>query len=487
MAQSLKSKSAKGFAWDFGGSLLQQGSTFIVSIFLARILGPKDFGLVGMAMVFITTSQVFIDVGFASGLIQRQDNTKLTYSSVFYMNLFLGFLLTLIFYLSAPFIGAFYKNPQITSLVRWLSLIFVFNSLDIVQVTILKKSLNFKTLNLRTFIANVIGGILGIIAAYLGFGVYSLVIKSLFTACLGTSLLWKTSQWRPDFKFSIVEIKKLSGFSAFVFFDRTLVRFVQQLDVLMVGKVFNSNMLGYYTRATSLRDLVTTYSSTSLTNVFYPVLSSLQNNDREYSNIYFKVVSVITFISYALTGLMCILGRDIIILLFGLKWEPSVPIFQIIILMACNTPLNSMMINAFYSKGKSKANFWVGVLNKTIRLFPLIVMYYYGMYYFTIAFVIINYIITIINVFFLKEITGLSYKKHFQKIFEGILPTGIVLAAFFYADVQTTWGRLMWAIAFAIIYFVFCKVKRTEGFQFIASNIPLIKKKINVFQKRAMS
>ena len=478
MAQSLKSKSAKGFAWNFGGNLLKQGSTFIVSIFLARILSPAEFGLVGMAMVFITVSQVFIDVGFASALIQRQDNSKLTYSSIFYLNLFIGLLLTLFFYFCAPLIGDFYHNPKITKLVRWLSIIFVFNSMDIVQMTILKKELNFKVLTIRTFLASIIGGVLGIIAALMGLGVYSLIIQSVATAILGTVLLWSTSGWRPDLKFSMAEVKKLSGFSSYAFFDRVLYSISLQLDLLMVGKIFSPKMLGYYSRAVGLNNMVGTYSSGSLIAVFYPVLSSLQNDEKEYSRVYFKVVSVVAFLSYGLTGVMCILGKDIILLLFGAKWATSVIIFQVLILMACNMPINMMMVYAFLSKGKSKENFWIGVFRKILRLIPLVFMYYYGIFVFTIALVILNYSITAINVFFMNKYTGLSAKKHFVKIFEGMIPLIFVLAPYFYFSPQQVVLRVIWALAFVLFYVVYNEVLKTDGLLFIKSNLPLLKTKL---------
>ena len=219
MAQSLKSKTARGFAWNFGGTLMRQGITFLVSIFLARILSPEEFGLVGMAMVFLTISQVFIDVGFASALIQSQDTTSLTYSSIFYLNVALGLILTGLLYFAAPLVGAFYNNDKITDLVRWLSPVFFFNSLDVVQMTILRKELNFKALTIRTFISVIAGGVAGIIAALFGLGVYSLVIQNIITAIVGTISLWSTSTWRPDLKFSMQEVRKLTGIIKFFLFE----------------------------------------------------------------------------------------------------------------------------------------------------------------------------------------------------------------------------------------------------------------------------
>jgi O-antigen/teichoic acid export membrane protein len=485
MPESLKAKSAKGFAWNFGGSLLQQGVTFIITIFLARLLTPADFGLVGMSMVFITVCQVFIDVGFTSALIQRQDNTNLTYSSIFYLNLFLGLLLTLIFYFSAPLVGAFYEKPEITKLVKWLSLLFILNSFDLVQIAILKKQLNFKIITVRTFVSVLVGGVAGVIAAFFGLGVYSLVIQRLISSVLSSVMLWSTSEWKPDFNFSMKEVKKLTGYSTYVFLDRTFTNFFQQLDVLTVGKVFNATILGFYTRATTLISLVTSYSSSSISSVFFPVLSSVQKNQKEYNNIYFKVISVIAFTSYGITGVMCILGRDIILLLFGEKWMPTVSIFQILILMACNTPINSMMANAYYSMGRTKQNFYLGLLRKALRIIPLVIMIYFGMFAFTVAFVIFDYSATVLNIFFLQKNTGLPYKKHFEKIFDGILPMGLILIAFFYFDPQTTISRIAWAIGFVIFYIGFSKVRGSEGFEFLVRNLGHARKK--VMQKRSFA
>lgn len=482
MAESLKVKSAKGFAWNFGGTLLQQGVSFIISIFLARLLSPAEFGLVGMAMVFITIFQVFVDVGFTSALIQRQDNTNLTYSSVFYLNLFLGLLLTLIFYFSAPLVGAFYEKEEITKLVKWLSLLFILNSFDLVQIAILKKRLNFKIITVRTFAAVVFGGVAGVIAAFSGFGVYSLVIQKLITSVLSSIMLWSTAGWKPDLRFSMKEVKKLTGYSTYVFLDKTFTSIFQQIDVLAVGKVFSANMLGYYSRATSLNTIITSYSSSSLSSVFFPVLSSVQHKPEEYKRIYFKVLSVIAFTSYFITGVACILAKDIILLLFGQKWLPTVVIFQVLVLMSCNPPINSMMTNVYFSKGKSRQNFYVGLLRKVLRIIPLIVMVYYGMFAFTVAFVIFNYVVTILNIFFLQRNTGLPYKIHFAKIFEGFVPMAFVLAAFFYIDPQTVFARLLSAFGFVIIYIGYSKIRKREGLQFFIENAG--KMAVKIKQKR---
>lgn len=467
---SLKNRSAKAFAWNITGTILRQGSGFVISIFLARLLEPAEFGLVGMAMVFISVSQVFIDVGFASALIQNKDNTNLTYSSIFYLNFVAGLVLTVIFYFAAPFIGGFYGNDEITSIVQWLSLIFVFNSLNLVQTSILKRELNFKALSLRNVIATSVGGVAGVTCAFMGFGVYSLVVQQIIIAILSTILLWTTSNWKPDRRFSWFEVKRLSGFSAFVFFDQFTSTVFKKMDILLIGKVFSAATLGFYTRAVSLKDQVVIYTSTSLVNVFYPVLSGLQDNHNEYKRIYFKVISVVAFVGYALTGLLYIMGGDIIIILFGDKWQPSIPIFQVLILAVCTAPINGMMVNAFMSKGKSKENFYLGLIRKLVKVIPLLIAYYYGIFEFTIAVVIAEYSLTAMNMFFTKKVVKIPLTIHFKKIFEGIIPLGIAIFFFHALELPNIWYRILLAVGFAVIYLLYSFIIKTEGLLFVWKN-----------------
>ncbi|HET8860550.1 lipopolysaccharide biosynthesis protein [Marivirga sp.] len=474
---SLKKRSVIAYAWNMGGMLIRQGSSFIISIFLARLLEPAEFGLVGMAMVFISISQVFIDVGFGSALIQNQKNTNLTYSSVFYVNLVAGLILTGLFYFIAPYLGQFYENEQITDIVRWLSLVFIFSSLNQVQTNILKKKLNFKVLTVRGLVAGISSGVLGVILAFQGFGVYALVIQSLTGAALGTILLWSTSGWRPDLKFSFSEVKKLTGFSAYVFFDRFVSTIFQKLDILLIGKLFSPASLGFYTRAVSLKDQVTKYSSNSLRSVFFPVLSELQEDHKEYSRIYFKVVSVITFLSYGLTGILYILGGNIILILFGDKWEPSISIFQVLILGVANYPLSSMMVNAFMSKGKSKLNFWIGVLRKSIRIIPLIIAYVYGIYEFTVAVVIVSYLLTLINMLFLKKFVKLPLGFHLRKVFEGLTPLIPFVVLFHFFEFDSLLKNILLALSFSFCYLGYNYLIKTEGLRFILANSIKIRSK----------
>ncbi|NMM48052.1 lipopolysaccharide biosynthesis protein [Marinigracilibium pacificum] len=477
--KSIKGRTTFAFLWDFFGTVLNQGSSFIISIFLARLLSPADFGLVGMSLVFITISQVFVDVGLSSALIQNKSNSNLTYNSVFYFNVSAGIILTLVFYVISPLIADFYNNEEIENLVKWLSLIFISNSFGQVQIAILKRDLNFKALTLRLLIANIIGGALGVISAFYGFGVYSLVIQQLTVAIISTILLWYYSEWKPGIEFSYNEIRKLSSFSLFVFFDRFISSLFLRLDVLIIGKVFSANMLGFYSRASSLRDQVTKYSSSSLTKVFFPVLSNLQDNKNAYEEIYFKVLSIISFLSYLITGVLFFLGPDIIIFLFGEKWIPSIGIFQILVLAICNRPLNAMMVNAYLSKGKSGMNFKIGLLRKVFQLIPLSIAVFYGLNEFLVGYVLVSYLIILLNIYFVNVNLGLSAKIHLRKIFEGIGPLIIFILLFNYFQFEFFWQRVLYTFFFILVYIIFNMIINNDGLKYIKYNfVQVILKKL---------
>lgn len=477
--EELKKKSLNAILWDLGGSFGQKGISFIISIFLARLLLPEEFGLVGMAMVFIGVFQIFSDVGFASALIHNQETTSTTYSSVFYLNVVLGGMLTAIIYFAAPLAGNFYGNQEVTVVLQWLSLMFIMNAFNIVQQTILRKELDMKTLNIRTFLAQMGGGIVGITMAFMDYGVYSLIGQNLVSSLTVTIFLWSVTDWYPRWEFSYQEVKKLTGYSSYIFFDQIMSRIFKEMDTLFIGKVFTAATLGFYSRAKSLNTAVTQFSSQSIRKVFFPVLSKLQHNDERYFDVYYKLVAVVGFLAFGLTGVLFTSGESLIILLFGQKWEPSVLIFQILILNAFTYPINIMVNNALLAKGKSKENFWMGIFRKMVRILPLVIGYYWGLESFLIAVVGVSYFLTISNIAFLNYIVGVSVWKHLRVFLEGGILLLLTVLLYYNFAPFTHVENFLWALMYGIIYLGFSYTIKNKGMMFLLRNgMQLIKEKM---------
>lgn len=475
--KNLKKKSLNAFLWDLGGTFGTKGITFIISIFLARLLTPEEFGIVGMAMVFIAIFQVFSDVGFTKGLIQSQQNTSVTYSSIFYINLSIGGFLTVASYVAAPYVGAFYENEQVTEVLKYLSLLFVLSAFNIVQQTILEKELNMKVLNIRTITAQIIGGGVGVTMAFLGYGVFSIVAQILTASIVTTIFLWTVTNWYPKFEFSAAEVKRLFGFSGFIFMDQILSRVFREINTLFVGKVFSASILGFFSRAESLNKLIIKFSSTSLKKVFFPVLSQLQDDDERYLSVYYKLIAVVTFISFGLTGVLFILGDTLIIGLFGPKWEPSVIIFQVLVLKGYVYPISVLINNAFLSRGKAKEFFYLGLVRKFSRLIPVAVGIYFGFNAFLLAFVITSNLIMIYNILVAKMYNNLSFWNHFKYIIEGFVSLFIFVIPVYLFLESTMLMDILICFVFVIYYLLYGYLRKHDGMIFVLTNLkPLLKK-----------
>ena len=428
---SLRSRTGRALAWDLFGSYGGQIVGFIISIFLARLLEPAEFGLVGMSLVFINILRVFVDMGFASALVQNKQNTSLTYSSIFYINILAGFLFAIIIFFSAPLIGAFYENENVTVLVRLFSITFIVSAFNIVQSTILRRNLDFKILTLRGLFSQILAGIVAVIFAFYGFGIYALVIQNILAAVINTIILWKVSEWYPKWEFSWKEVKKLTNFSAYVFASQSVNQIIVQSDTLIIGKLFSPATLGYFSRANSVSSLINKNAMSSITRVFFPVLSSIQDDEQRFREVYLRVINIVATISIFITGVFFLCGEELIIGLFGIKWEPSVFIFQILIIKGFTYPISAMIVNAFIAKGKSKENFKFGNIRKVVQLTPLFIAYFFGFQEFLYALVGASLMNWLLNNYFITRSLNISFGSQTKAVLPHLLFT-VAIAGILY-------------------------------------------------------
>lgn len=461
----------KALFWEWSGTLFQQATVFTLTVVLARLLSPEDFGLLGMAMVVISVAHIFSEAGLQSALVQRKDCSSLTYDSVFFLNIILGCIVGVIVFLLAPMISNFYGRTELVEIVRWLSLVFILNSFNVVQISILQKELNFKALNFRLNIATLTGGVLGIIAAFYGLGVYSLIIQNVTRALVGTIFLWIVSHWKPRIRMSFAEIKKMSSFSSYVFIDQIFMSISNQIDILVVGKIFSASTLGFYTRAVTLQHQVTKLTSTSLTKVFYPVLSAKQQQPEQFNNVFNKLFGVTTVTVTVLTIILLSFGKPLILLLLGDKWLPSVDIFEIIIFLSYAVPVNAVIINAFMSIGKAKENFLIGIFRKAFKLLPIIFALISGLKGLIVSIVIVNFILMFFNILMLKKYKVVPVEKLLLAVSQTITPLILGGFLFYQLEPQDILERLVFTFFFLLInVLVLWKVKNA-GLEFLIIKI----------------
>ena len=375
---SLKQKTLSGFRWGFVESLANQGIQLIIGIVLARLLSPKEFGLMGMVLIFTAISQILIDGGFSQALIRRRHCAPEDYSTAFYFNVALGVSCYVVLCILAGPISRFFGEPCLLLLIRLLSLDLVISSMGLVQRTLLTKNVNFKLQAKMSIISSVISGGIGISMACSGWGVWSLVSRTLSQTLIAVSLLWLWNTWRPKFSFRVKAFREIFGFGSKLLVSGILDTLSLNIYSMIIGKYFSVADLGYYTRASDFRNMLSTNLTAVVGRVSYPVLAMMQDDDDKLRIGYKKLIKGTMFISFvAMIGAIAI-ARALVLTLFGVKWEPMVPYLQLLCVVGMLYPLHALNLNILTVKGKSDMLLRLEVTKKILIVPAMIVGISFG-------------------------------------------------------------------------------------------------------------
>lgn len=341
---SLRSQTITGIRWSLFGNVLNQVTTFIIGVILARILTPEEFGLIGMTTVFIVLADTFIDSGFSQALIRKNDCTQADLSTAFYFNIIASVVIYTLLFISSGFIADFFNEESLIIIIRVASIGMIINSLAIVQQTILIKEINFKMQTKISVISAILSGIIALVLAFNNFGVWSLVFKSLLASLISTILYWSFNKWRPDISFSIKSFWELFSFGSKLLTSNLIDRFYWNIYYVVIGKNFSTETLGYYTRAEMFKNLLSQNIVGVINNVSYPVLSMVQSEKYKLrSNFKLILFSSMFLISFLLM-LLIVLAEPIVIMLIGEKWHQSIVFIQLLSVSAILFPASLLNI-----------------------------------------------------------------------------------------------------------------------------------------------
>ncbi|MGE5411070.1 MAG: lipopolysaccharide biosynthesis protein, partial [Clostridiales bacterium] len=316
---TLKEKTVRALFWSFTDNFINLGGQFIVGIILARILSPREFGLVGMLSIFIAISQTFIDSGFSNALIRKQNCNQNDYSTVFYFNLVVSILCYSLLFVFSGYISSFFKEPQLKVLLRFLGLGLILNSFTLIQRTILVKNINFKTQTKVSFVATVGSSIVAIIMALNGFGVWSLVVLTLSRYGLISLFLWIWARWKPALVFSKKSFNDLFYFGSKLLISSLIETIYNNIYYLVIGRFFSAVDLGYYSRADQFQSLPSANLQSVIGRVSFPVLSKLQDDRDNLKHTFQKIIKNTMFVTFFLMMGMMAISRPLILTLLGSK------------------------------------------------------------------------------------------------------------------------------------------------------------------------
>lgn len=376
--RELKQKGMIALSWDFAGKLLQQGTLFAVSVLLARLLDPSDFGLLGMAMAFSEIFSLLRGFGFDHALIQKPESTQTQKSTIFFVDIVLGVLVMVLILLGSRLVARFYGIDSVATILIVISSMPLINALSSVHYAIARRALNFKVITQARFFASVVSGAIGVTLALKGFGVWALVIQTLVSAFLRTLFIWRFIRWRPSWTFDLASIREHWIYGYKLHIAGSLNMFFARLDVLVIGKVFSADVLGQFFRAKSFNQLIVKYGSASLGRVMFPVFSQLQSDPGALKNALSKTIHVIAFFVFGLMGVMFLNAEPMIVILFTDKWMPAVGFFQILVFSSFVRPMASVYSNVLRGTGASNTLLKLEVINKVLLVGVLCLGVVYG-------------------------------------------------------------------------------------------------------------
>ena len=400
----LKDKAISGVKWNAIGRFSTQGVNFVIGLILARLLSPSDYGVVGMVGIFFAIAQTFIDSGFGSALIRKNDCNDTDYSTAFYFNIVVGLVCCILLCVASPFIADFFNTPILKDLVKVMSLNMFIGSFAIVHSTKLTHSVDFKSQSIIKLITAIISGVCGVLMAYKGFGVWSLVYQQLIATGLRVVLLYVVTKWLPKLEFSKGSFKYLFNFGSKILAASLLHTIYANMTTMIIGKFYSAKDLGYYSRGESLA----TYPSTNITGILqsvtYPVLSKIQDDQGQLIN----ATSMVIFFGMFL---LAALAKPLIITLLTAKWLDAVIYLQVFCFAYMFDHICALNLNILYVKGYSNLVLKLEIIKKTISISMIIVAIPFGVLAICIARALYTQIAVVINTYYTGKLFELGYVK----------------------------------------------------------------------------
>jgi len=394
---SFKDKTISGFLWSFIERSAAQIITFIVGIILARLLSPREFGLLGMMMVFIAVSSVFIQSGFNQALIRKNDCTENDFSTVFYFNLLISIVFYFILFFSAGLISDFYDEPRLQQLIRVLGLGLIINALTIVQRTKITKRIDFRLLTKISVISSILSGLVGIIMAIMGYGIWSLVAKTISMYFITGVLLWLWNNWKPKLIFSISSFKELWSFGSRLMILGVFDAIHREVYQIVIGKFYPAAYVGQFNRAETFKRLPEQNLSQILQRVTLPAMATIQDDFKYLSNSYKKLINATFLVASFSMVILSAVSVELVEVLIGEKWKMAGEFLQILCISSIFYPLSAINQSILKTKGEANHILYIGLVMKALTI-PLILIVIFidikTMLYGLIAHKLIGYILT---------------------------------------------------------------------------------------------
>nr|WP_302830761.1 lipopolysaccharide biosynthesis protein [uncultured Bacteroides sp.] len=428
---SLKNQAIKGFFWNSIERFSAQGIQFVLTIFIARILSPDDYGLIAMLSIFMAVAQVLVDSGFGNALIQKKERSEVDYSTAFYFNIIVSIIIYLLLYFTSPLIANFYEQSQLTQIARVFGFVLIINSFSIVQQARLTILLDFKKQAVASLISVVVSGIVGIYIAYCGYGVWALVWQAIFAAFCRGVIFWIYAHWFPGYVFSMRSFHYMFSFGSRLMLASLLHTVYTNMYSLVVGKVFTASTLGYFNRAFTLGQFPVQNFSVIILKVLYPIQCRFQDDLEKFNYIFVNYLRFSCFVLFPIMIGMFVLAEPLISVLLTDKWLPAVPFLQIICLAGMWNPVMQINVSVLDAKGRSDYHLQSEIIKKILAFVILFVSLPLGIKMICVGLVVYAFTDMAIIIWYTRRLTGIGYCRQIKILLPVIL-------------LSTTMGSVAW-------------------------------------------
>lgn len=463
---SLTNKTIKGVGWSAADALLGQGITFVVGIILARLLTPEEYGLIGICLIFTTVLNGIVDSGFSNAIIRKKDATNEDYNTMFITNMVVSIVLYILLYLSAPLFTKFFQM-DVTNLIRTVGVVLIINALSLTQLTNLNKKLDFKTKTKASVISAIISGIVGIVMAYIGFGVWALVAQQLSRQAVYTISLWILNHWMPSFKFSIDSFKYMWGFGWKLLVSGLLNNIWKQLYQVVVGKFYNADTLGQYTRGREYANLFSANITSIVQRVTYPVLAEVQDEKERMVAAYRKVIKTTMFVTAICMISLGAVAEPLIYCLIGPKWHQAATFLPLICISLSLYPLHAINLNMLQVQGRSDIFLYLEIVKKIIAVGPLCIGIFFDIYWMLIASIITGIISFFLNSYYTGKKLGYSSWKQLKDVAPSYGVAFIIALSVYFLKFLplSNWIILpIQVLVGIIVFFVICEITKLQEY-----------------------
>lgn len=428
MSESLKKKTVKGTLWTGMERFWVQGVQFLVMLVVARILSPKDYGLIGMLAIFIHVSQSLVESGFSQALIRKKDRTELDNNTIFYFNIVMSLFIYALLYLIAPYVASFYNEPLLCPVMRVFSLVVIINSFNIVQRALFSIHLDFKKTAHAAMSSALISGVAAIYMAKKGFGVWTLVYQQIIFGIVSTTVLWYYSTWRPKWVYSWKSFKEMFAFGFNLLISGLIDTVYKNLYTIVIGKVFNATSLGYYSRADHYAQLPASNFNAVFLRVTYPVLCKMQDDENRLRENYRKLLRVSAFVIFPIMCGLAGAAYPSVVMLIGKKWAYASVLLVPICLAKMWYPIHAINLNLLKVKGRSDLFLNLEIIKKILGVIIIFASIPFGLLFMCYSQIVSSLIALSINTYYTGKMIHLGFWKQMKDI-SHILLTSLAMFA----------------------------------------------------------